>query len=82
MIIFINRIVTPDQWEAYSTHNTAVTEEEIARSIRLREAIHQTIQQVHVQYMCTHASLKDHSHNLTSNSRNHFLLFSSRQLVI
>ena len=71
MTIFINRIVSPDQWEAYSSHNTAVAEEEIARSMRLREAINQTIQQVHVQYMCTHKSLKGHSHNLTSNSRNH-----------
>lgn len=73
MTIFINRIVSPDQWEAYSNHNTAVAEEEIARSVRLREAINHTIQQVHVQHMCTHKSLKGHSQNLTTNSRNQFL---------
>jgi tektin-2 len=38
-------IVYPDQWEAFSTYNIARAKDEIACSVKLREAINKTIQQ-------------------------------------
>ena len=45
-ISFIISIVTPEQWEAYSSHNTRQANEEMGKSVRLRETINHTIQQV------------------------------------
>ena len=38
-------IVTPDQWQSFSAHNVARAESEIQTSMRLREAMNQTILQ-------------------------------------
>ena len=45
-IAFIISIVTPEQWLAYSSHNTRQANEEMGKSVRLRETINHTIQQV------------------------------------
>ena len=61
-------IVTPDQWESFSAHNTAKAEEEMKMSARLRDVINQTIQQtcndLEAQWTATNYAFRRRIHEL------------------
>ena len=61
-------IVTPNQWDSFSTHNTARAETEIRTSVRLREAMNHTIRQttsdLQAQWAATNFAFRKRIHEM------------------
>lgn len=61
-------IMTPEQWESHSAHNTSRAEDEIKKSVKLRENINQTIQQtglnLETQWAATNYAFRKRIHEM------------------
>ncbi len=64
----MHRIVSPQQWESFSSHNVARAQAEMQTSARLREAInqtiHQTIADLEAQWTATNYAFRKRIHEL------------------